>query len=210
MMKRINPEIFHLGIFSLFTLGLLGFRVYYAGNPAFLFLAWNIALAWIPYLAAFMISRTQPAGFRLGHLGLLVLWLSFLPNAPYLITDMVHLKPRENVPYWYDTFMIFAFALNGMVLFYASCKKIWVYLKAINPMLPGFVIPVCFGLCAYGVYMGRWLRLNTWDAFFHPFRMTKTLVYHAMVPSHLTLIIQVTCMFGILLYITFRSMMSLK
>jgi uncharacterized membrane protein len=210
MRKFINQEILHLGIFTVFALAVLGFRLYRAEDAMFLFMAWNLALAWIPYLAALKISNSSAQGFRFSHLFMLVIWLSFLPNAPYMITDMMHLRPRPDIPYWYDTFTVFVFAMNGMLLFYASCKKIWVYLKMINPVLPGFVIPACFGLCAYGIYMGRWLRFNSWDAFFHPFRMTRTLFYHAMQPNHLSLIIQVTCLFAVMFYIMFRSMMSLK
>jgi uncharacterized membrane protein len=210
MKNRINPEVLHLGIFTLFSLTLLAFRIYESENISFLFLAWNIILAWIPYLAAWLIEKTSGEGTRFLHLGLLILWLSFLPNAPYLITDIMHLRPRPGIPLWYDTFTVFVFAMNGVLLFYASSKKIWNYLKLVNPLLPGFIIPVCFGLCGYGVYMGRWLRFNSWDAFLHPFRMSKMMFYHAMQPNHLSLILEVTCLFTILFYMTFRSLMSLK
>lgn len=121
-------------------IGMFALRVLYTGGAAHLGLVWNLFLAWIPlWLAIPMLWLEPRRGWRgmAVWLGLGCLWLLFLPNAPYLLTDLIHLSPRYPVhdrpirllaevspgglaPVWYDAVLVFAFAWNGMLLGFAS------------------------------------------------------------------------------------------
>ena len=111
-------SFYALALSTLLALTIFAGRVYLSHRYTFYFLIWNLFLAWIPY------------GCALGALGLYrsgswrrvllpapaALWLLFLPNAPYMLTDLLHLAERPPVPLWYDTGMLLAFAWAGMLL----------------------------------------------------------------------------------------------
>src|SRR5688572_2696654 len=111
-----NRLINILFLLSAFVIGLGCCRIYISGNLKGIFLVWNLFLAWIPFIIAFLVSR------RLEKISLptlcicLFVWLLFLPNAPYLITDLIHLRPRDGIPLWYDAVIFFLFAFHGLLL----------------------------------------------------------------------------------------------
>lgn len=207
MKTFLRSEFYNLSLLSSFALAVLLFRFHEAGSNNFNFLLWNLFLAWIPFLLTIGLDRTK---YKVIVLVKILLWLLFLPNAPYLITDMLHLHPRMEAPYWLDTFILFVFAMNGILLFYASTRAVWNYIRSVHPYLALVLMPVCFALCGYGVYMGRWLRFNSWDAVHHPFRLTNALVAHTFNPVHTLLIVQVTLLFSGLLYFIYRALQSLR
>ncbi len=86
----------------------------------FMFLVWNLFLAWIPFLITYNLKHIHSLYGKLLTLPMLLLWLLFLPNAPYIITDLIHLRVRPPLPLWYDTTMLFAFAWTGMMLGFFS------------------------------------------------------------------------------------------
>ncbi len=97
-----------------FTLLLLAFRVWHTAAPAYLFLIWNLFLAWLPLQFILKFSTTKHQGLQAVLLSLTVL---FLPNAPYLITDLFHLGKQSNAPLWLDTLLLSSFAILGCILF---------------------------------------------------------------------------------------------
>ena len=106
-----------LALNSLFCILLLLLRVYFTGSLFYGFLIWNLFLAAIPYFISSILSKT--VWLKKQALVLLVIlgvWLLFLPNAPYLITDLMHLRHAKSSLSWLDPFMLFAFAWNGLIL----------------------------------------------------------------------------------------------
>src|SRR6266542_5618884 len=96
---------------SLFCVGLVGLRVIETGDSTFSGLIWNLFLAWIPFVLAVVVYdgwRRRRAAGALVVLG--ALWLLFFPNAPYIVTDFVHLERTGDAPYWYDALTVSAFA----------------------------------------------------------------------------------------------------
>ena len=91
---------------------LLMARVFYTGRITYIFLIWSLFLAWLPLLFAYLSVRL---GFKRRLAGLWALaWLLFFPNAPYIITDIMHLPNVGGVPILYDVVMLFAFAMVGI------------------------------------------------------------------------------------------------
>lgn len=93
-------------------------RIYYSSQSRYTFLVWNLFLAWLPFLFACLAYWLRRKPLLLGLFGLF--WMLFFPNAPYLVTDLIHIRPLGNVPLWYDTIMIFSFALTGLLLGFLS------------------------------------------------------------------------------------------
>jgi len=144
----------------------------------FTFLIWNLFLAWIPYLAALWISRQQRQGagwFSLGA-GLLV-WLIFLPNAPYIVTDFVHFRAVPSVPLWYDLVLLFASASTGLLLGLLSLREVHFALKRwLSNTLAGVLIFISIGLAGFGVWLGRFQRWNSWDLVTRPHHLLSDIV----------------------------------
>lgn len=161
-----------LASISIFSCLMLLFRIVWSGSFDFYFLAWNLFLAIVPLILAVPLYKSYLEKKQLGALGagLLILWLLFFPNAPYIITDLIHLAySNREFPIWFDALMIFSFAFSGV---YAGFLSLLYVFKAISEYLKGiktvvFTIAV-FTLSSYGIYMGRILRWNSWDAFTRP------------------------------------------
>lgn len=134
------------------------------------FLLWNLFLAWIPYLAALRFERLQAA--RAGSRALLVwfgVWLAFLPNAPYILTDFIHLEHRPPVPVWYDMVLLFSYACTGMALGVFSLYEIHLALRRqFSEKTAHLIIIGATVLAGFGVWLGRFLRWNSWDILANP------------------------------------------
>src|SRR5689334_9256636 len=100
-----------------FSLVLLLVRIIITNELTYIFLAWNLFLAWIPFMIS---QKLKTANSWWKILFLFNAWLLFLPNAPYIITDFLHLRQRPPIPYWYDILLLFSTALNGLLLGLAS------------------------------------------------------------------------------------------
>ena len=96
---------------------LLLWRLHTTGALTFVFLGWNLFLAWLPLVVALMMVGAHHGGLGGGWLLTLGLpWLLLLPNAPYIITDLIHLRPRHDSPLWFDAVLIIGFAVVGLML----------------------------------------------------------------------------------------------
>jgi len=156
-----------LVLVSLFSVALVAARALYSGQVAYIFLVWNLFLAWLPLLFAWMAVYWQKRPFL--ALAAAFLWLLFFPNAPYLVTDLIHLRARFPVPLWYDLILLLDFALLGLFLGFVSLR---IMHRLVNGRLGGvagwmFVL-VVLGVGGLGVFIGRFLRWNSWDLFVRP------------------------------------------
>ena len=155
---------------SLFCVSLVLVRYSESGSTKFSGLIWNLALAWIPFLlAVWVYDRWRHHGSRGTLLGLGALWLLFFPNAPYIVTDFVHLERTSDAPYWYDAVTVSAFAWTGVLLGFASLFLMQTVVRQWRGSVAGWLFAlVAIGLGSLGIYLGRFLRLNSWDALEHP------------------------------------------
>lgn len=152
----------------LFSIILLMIRMKLAQNFFYLFLVWNLFLAVIPFaISTYLVSLP-----KLNKLWLVLcfgLWLLFLPNAPYIITDLLHLKISPTHLLWLDILVVMSFALNGLLLFYLSVIDMKSILQTfISKKKVNYLITAILFLTGFGVYLGRFLRYNSWEILSHP------------------------------------------
>ena len=158
--------------FSFFAASLLLVRLIISDTPSYIFLSWNLFLAFIPWWISSYLRQKNT--LRLKDTPLVLIWLLFLPNAPYILTDLFHLKHRPSIPLWFDLVLILSFAFLGLLVFYRSLKDmITLFKKHLSPRVLMPVICVMFWLISFGLYLGRFLRLNSWDIM-HPFSLAKS------------------------------------
>ena len=141
-----------------------------ARGMTYIFLIWNLFLAWIPYLAAsrFEHLQTRQSG-QISMLFMFCVWLAFLPNAPYLITDFLHFRYKPPIPLWYDLVLLFAFASTGLLLGLLSLHKMHQALRGrFSNIFSNFTILASIGLSGFGIWLGRFQRWNSWDIITRP------------------------------------------
>ena len=145
-------------------------EVHETGSSFYRFLVWNLFLAWVPFIAslvAYALERRSAYGLSAGA-G--IVWLLFFPNAPYLLTDYIHLgeAPRAG-PLWWDALMLSSFVWTALMLGFFSLYFMQVAWQAHVGRFASWIFAVCaLGLGSFGVYLGRYVRLNSWDALLHP------------------------------------------
>ncbi|MCL4530298.1 MAG: DUF1361 domain-containing protein [Chloroflexi bacterium] len=158
---------------SLVCITLSASRVLYSGGSfRYVGLVWNLFLAWIPFVLAFLayILSWRRALVFIAIPAFAFLWLIFFPNAPYILTDLQHLSQGSGaVPVWYDVIMLIWFSWTGMLLGIVSLNLMQEIIKREFNRLFGwiFVLGVA-GLSSAGVYVGRFIRLNSWDILQNP------------------------------------------
>jgi uncharacterized membrane protein len=159
-----------LSLASAICLALEVFRERHFDDLGLRFLLWNLTLAWIPLLLAIVVYDSYRRGVRLTLLlPAIALWLLFLPNAPYIVTDFVHLTPSSPAPLWFDGAVISGFAWTGLLLGFASLYLLHAVVRHRFGARAGWTAAVAaLALTSGGVYLGRVLQWNSWDLLFRP------------------------------------------
>ena len=148
-------------------LAMLTFRLAYSVSLAYFFLPWNTLLAVVPYLLSnYLVEKNLSKTNTLLVGGLCIL---FLPNALYLISDFEHLAERPPVPFFFDIILMFYAAALGLVLNILSLRNLQgIVLRFVSPSISNWIMGAIILLSGFGVYLGRYLRWNSWDVFTHP------------------------------------------
>ena len=159
-----------LAVLSLAAVGLLAVRIDRVGEPAFVFLTWNLFLAWIPFVLALGMAAVHARGGPRPLLWVLGAgWLLFLPNAPYILTDFIHLGRVGGAPLWFDAALIGTFAAAGLALGLASLLVVHHVVEARAGRVAGWAVAVSsLVLSAIGIYLGRFPRFNSWSVLTDP------------------------------------------
>ena len=196
-----------MAVASIMCVLMLAARMSYSDSGRYTGLVWNLFLAWIPFVLSY---TAYVLSWRRYLLYLLIpvtvfLWLLFFPNALYILTDLQHLgQGRANVPVWYDVVVLIWFSWTGLLLGIVSLFLMQEIVRREFGRWVGwaFVASVA-ALSSTGVYMGRFLRWNSWDIFFHPAGMAAYTLQRAQDPSLQSLVF--TSLFGaffLFLYVT--------
>lgn len=155
-----------------------------APSKAYTFLLWNLFLAWIPYLIGLglFIYRQRISVWLMWIL--VLLWLLFFPNAPYIATDFFHFDQKPRIPVWFDLVMLFSFAWSGLLLGLISLRDVHMVVADKMGCVGGRLFAlgaILFG--ALGVYMGRYLRWNSWDVFIDPLALLNDVLTRLVYPT---------------------------
>jgi len=203
--EDINFKPVHaLGVFSAFNVIWAIASVIRSGNITYLFLVWNLFLAWVPFYIAYVWFKRleyHPESLkRWKSLILAGIWLLFFPNAPYLITDLIHLSGRFHPAFWSDTILFFGMAMNGLILgvyslFFIHRGLLYFATKKVSWILVGLAVVAC----GFGVYLGRVQRWNSWDLLTRPYPLLRDAFFNLTDP----LAIKMTIGFSLLTFIVY-------
>jgi uncharacterized membrane protein len=168
------------------------------------FLLWNLALAWVPFAAALCIEQCARAG-RSGLTAVTgAVFLLFLPNAPYLVSDLTHLRTDSTTP-WLDLARLFAFAWAGCVLCAAALRIVHGVVAERLGRAAGWVAVLASAAASgAGVAIGRFARLNSWEVVTQPSAFaseTSTLVFSPRAVS-------VAAFFAALVFVSYLSLLG--
>jgi uncharacterized membrane protein len=165
---------------SLLCIGLLVLRVVHSRHSTYAWLWWNLFLAWLPLGLAFVAYNVSRYHSRLSWFLVFVcalIWLAFFPNAPYLVTDIIHLQHRTDAPFWFDLILFVSIAWTGCFLGLVSLFLMQEIVRRAAGSVISWVFAVAaLGLSGFGIYLGRFLRWNSWDVFFAPTQILGSLL----------------------------------
>jgi uncharacterized membrane protein len=184
-------------------------RVLYTRSLSYAFLVWNIVLAWVPLLIAWTLHVTEESGHATRARGLLLLslWLLFFPNAPYIITDFLHVSPRAGVPMWFDVLLVMSFAWNGMMLGFLSRFLVHDVVRRRRGRIAGWVVSIgALLLAAFGIYLGRFGRWNSWDLLARPHELLTDVVVRLSHPLSHPRTLAVTLSYGTFLVLAYLTL----
>ena len=164
--KRYKLALLSLCFMSCVAIGMVATRWVITDQRVFLGLVWNLFLAWLPLVFALLAAHSRK---WLAWAALTGAWLLFFPNAPYILTDIIHFYPRDHAPYWYDLVLILSFVWTGFLLGYLS---LYITQKRVTQLFGegvgwGFTL-VSLALGSFGIYLGRFQRYNSWDVLTQP------------------------------------------
>lgn len=159
-------------------------RVVYTQSLDTTNLVWNLFLAWIPFVLALVVYDGDRRGAAAGPLAAVgALWLLFLPNAPYIVTDLKWLGEYGSGTYWFDPSLVGAAAAIGLVLGFLSLYLVQAVVVRRLGRLAGWTLAVgALAASGVGVYLGRFERWNSWDVFTEPTRVVGQLTSAALDP----------------------------
>ena len=177
-----------------------------------LFLLWNLFLAWVPLFFALVARRLALtlSGITTSKQILiyitLAFWLLFFPNSPYLITDLIHLAEYNTQILWFDTVGFFIAALAGMA---TGLYSLYVAHQVLNQLttslIAWIIVSASIILSGFGLYLGRFVRFNSWDLFTNPFYLFRKSFQELQNP----LAMQTTMVFTLVVMVLYISMIIL-
>ena len=164
---------YNIAVFTLLNaacavcVGLVIARVAYSDSSRHTGLIWNLFLAWIPFILAYIAHAVswQRIWLYLVIPFVSFLWLIFFPNAPYMLTDLQDLaRTATDAPLWYDVIIVVWCSWTAMLLGVVSLYLMQdIVIRRFGRFLGWAFVFVISGLSSFGIYIGRFVRLNSWD-----------------------------------------------
>lgn len=204
-----------LNIACAVCIGLVFARVAYSESGKHLGLIWNLFLAWIPFMLAYF---AHAISWRRAALYLVIpiiafLWLIFFPNAPYMLTDLQDLtRKATDAPLWYDVIIVVWCTWTGMLLGVISLYLMQdIVIRNFGRAAGWIFVFVISGLSSFGIYIGRFVRLNSWDILQNPAETAQEILGVVIDPSRrlaaFTLLYTFFFLFVFLLLYSFSHML---
>lgn len=211
MLKKILYIPKSIRVLLYLSVFLITMSIVFWRTMTFSFMYWNIFLAMVPFfISSFVLCIFD--SFRVSKyllILLVIVWLIFLPNAFYIVTDLVHVGRIKAVPEFFDIILVFSGALVGILFGITSVFNIEkALLKIWSLKIVKYVIGIIFLFLSFGVYLGRFLRFNSWDIVTDAQLFLKTLKVLFLSPVSSSTAITYTILFFLLfyaLYFTFKN-----
>lgn len=185
-------------------------RIIWSHTPFYGFMIWNLFLAWLPLIFIYGWKKVRERYSILSGM-FLGLWFLFFPNAPYIVTDLFHFYYRDPIPLWYDLVMLMNCAWLGLILGYSSLYEVQEWLRTkISAVYSWIVIGIVLLLSGGGIYIGRYLRFNSWDLVISPFQTFFDIVQTFVTTPRAWGATIVFSIFLIMTYVIFRSLVGVK
>ncbi|MGI0134811.1 MAG: DUF1361 domain-containing protein [Candidatus Micrarchaeaceae archaeon] len=167
------------------------------------YMAWNLFLAWVPFLLALGLLRyiRKHAWSEWLPMLLTVVWLAFLPNSFYMVSDFIHLAEiTDPSQLLFSAVMFTAFIVTGVALGVSSLYLVHRALKKrLSPYASAVLVAATILVCSIAIYIGRDLRWNTWDLLVDPAGMLFDMSMRLTHPSNYAAILEVVTPFFVLL-----------
>jgi uncharacterized membrane protein len=169
------PLTMFLIVFSLYCGALSALRYYLVHSQSYMFLNWNLFLAFLPWLLS-SLAVLRNLKNRAALLVVMAVWLVLFPNCPYILTDLMHLRQAGAAPLWLDVLTVLSFACAGLCYGFMSLMDIRHLLRerfhAGKKTIEGLSVIVIY-VSAFGVYIGRFWRWNSWDLLGNPAELMR-------------------------------------
>lgn len=197
-----NQYIFALLISSLVSVGLFSYGALRNNSTQFSYLVWNLFLAWLPLIFAVRLMHLLRYKLWSSWEAVLTstLWLVFLPNSFYMISDFIHLQEVRRIDVLYDTLMFTSFIYMGVILGFSSLYLIHLQLKRrLSAVMATIYVALTLLISSFAIYIGRDLRWNSWDVLTNPGGLLFDISDRLQHPASYPHILQTTIAFFVLL-----------
>lgn len=172
---------------SIFSVFLVIARMAYSDSQQYRGLIWNLFLAWIPFVLAYVAYALSWKRIWLIFVIPIFsfLWLIFFPNAPYILTDLQYLSTVVSVtPLWFDIILLVWFTWTSMLLGLISLYMMHEIVQRHFGRWPGWIFVLFVsGLSSAGIYIGRFMRWNSWDILGNPSELAMDILGLVIDPS---------------------------
>ncbi|REG99778.1 DUF1361 domain-containing protein [Flavobacterium aquicola] len=182
--RKINSI---LALFTIYNLFLLVIRVKLTNTAFLYYLVWNLFLAFVPYfLISYLNIQILNQKSRIKSFSILFIWLLFLPNSFYILTDLIHLTQSGTRLFWFDLIVISSYAVIGFTVGIISLIKFEFILKTyVSALITNLIMPIICFLSGLGIYLGRILRYNSWDILSNPIELFNDILTSSLSPHSL-------------------------
>ena len=200
-----------LALLLIWCVALVSFRVVRTGSYFYTFLVWNLFLACLPLMLSRLLraAHARRTGIA-AELSLAATWLLFLPNAPYILTDWVHLRFGSTLQYGFDALLIISCAGTGLLLGYASLFDVHaIVAKRFGNRWGWIVAAASLMLSGFGVYLGRVERWNSWDVIANPHGLIASIVDCLLNPTRHLDVFAMSGIFSMALLLGYAAMHSI-
>lgn len=173
------------------------------GTTNLLYLIWNLFLAWIPYvISSYCFKKDTSIN---NFVPFFILWLLFFPNAPYVVTDSIHIVLSSSSLIWYDSLLFFLFGWIGLFLGMLSLFHVHKYLQIhLSHLISEIsIFAICF-ISSFGIYLGRFERWNSWDVFINPLRLLRYSLSISTTTVHSASPLLFMSVFSIIMYAVYK------
>jgi uncharacterized membrane protein len=184
-------------------------RFIYSNGHGFVFLIWNLFLAWIPFMISNLFIKITAAP-KWKQVLVFSTWLLFFPNALYIVTDLIHLEMETSIPKWFDAVLLFSSCITGLLMAFVSLLRVENFLakKLCSTRLHALMILILFA-SSFGVYLGRFLRWNSWDIVSNPVGLFYSIGKRFIFPFDYVQTWGITLMLTVLFYLLYYAIKKL-